>query len=57
MTQIIGLSLATLRASAASLGDVQVSIAAEVAHLEADKVNRALLAATAWASEVTDHWE
>jgi EAL and modified HD-GYP domain-containing signal transduction protein len=35
----------------------RISIAAESAHLEADKVNRALLAATAWASEVTDHWE
>lgn len=35
----------------------RISIAAESAGLEADKVNRALLAATAWASEVTDHWE
>ncbi|MDD2741665.1 MAG: HDOD domain-containing protein [Rhodocyclaceae bacterium] len=35
----------------------RISIAAESANLEPDKVNRALLAATAWASEVTDHWE
>jgi EAL and modified HD-GYP domain-containing signal transduction protein len=35
----------------------RISIAAKVANMEADKVNRALLAATAWASEVTDHWE
>jgi EAL and modified HD-GYP domain-containing signal transduction protein len=35
----------------------RMSIAAEVANLQPDKVNRALLAATAWASEVTDHWE
>ena len=35
----------------------RISIAAEAANLQADKVNRALLAATAWASEVTDHWE
>lgn len=34
-----------------------ISIAAAEASLQADKVNRALLAATAWASEVTDHWE
>jgi len=27
------------------------------AGLEPDAVNRALLAATAWASEVTEHWE
>jgi EAL and modified HD-GYP domain-containing signal transduction protein len=35
----------------------RISIAAEAANLQADNVNRALLAATAWASEVTDHWE
>lgn len=35
----------------------RISFAAEAANLQADKVNRALLAATAWASEVTDHWE
>jgi EAL and modified HD-GYP domain-containing signal transduction protein len=35
----------------------RISIAAEAANLQADNVNRTLLAATAWASEVTDHWE
>ena len=35
----------------------RISMMAEAANLQADKVNRALLAATAWASEVTDHWE
>ncbi|MER2539297.1 MAG: HDOD domain-containing protein [Azonexus sp.] len=35
----------------------RIAIAAEAANLQPDKVNRALLAATAWASEVTDHWE
>lgn len=35
----------------------RISIAAETANLQPDDVNRALLAATAWASEVTDHWE
>lgn len=30
---------------------------AQTAGLEPDDVNRALLAATAWASEVTEHWE
>ena len=35
----------------------RISIAAEAANLQPDNVNRALLAATAWASEVTDHWE
>lgn len=30
---------------------------AEAAGLDPDAVNRALLAATAWASEVTEHWE
>lgn len=35
----------------------RISLAAETANLQAANVNRALLAATAWASEVTDHWE
>lgn len=35
----------------------RIAIAAEAAGLVPDKVNHALLAATAWASEVTDHWE
>jgi len=35
----------------------RISIAAESAKLPPEQVNRALLAATAWASEVTDHWE
>jgi EAL and modified HD-GYP domain-containing signal transduction protein len=35
----------------------RISIAAETANLPPESVNRALLAATAWASEVTDHWE
>ena len=35
----------------------RIAIAAEAASLQPDTVNRALLAATAWASEVTDHWE
>ncbi len=35
----------------------RISSAAKIAGLAPDKVNHALLAATAWASEVTDHWE
>ena len=31
--------------------------AAVAAGIDAARVNRALLAATAWASEVTEHWE
>ena len=35
----------------------RISVAAEAAGLAPDKVNHALLTATAWASEVTDHWD
>lgn len=35
----------------------RIAIAAAASGLPAEQVNHALLAATAWASEVTDHWE
>lgn len=35
----------------------RMEITAQVAGAKPDAVNRALLAATAWASEVTEHWE
>ena len=35
----------------------RIEAAAATAGLPADTVNRALLAATAWASEMTEHWE
>lgn len=45
-------------AKASETFDLQrIAIAAAAASLQPDTVNRALLAATAWASEVTDHWE
>jgi EAL and modified HD-GYP domain-containing signal transduction protein len=34
-----------------------MEIAAQAANIDSDTLNRALLAATAWASEVTEHWE
>lgn len=36
---------------------VRLEAAAAQAGIDADRINRALLAATAWASEVTEHWE
>ena len=50
-------SLLTLAKASETFDLERISIAAESANLEPDKVNHALLAATAWASEVTDHWE
>jgi EAL and modified HD-GYP domain-containing signal transduction protein len=35
----------------------QMEISAQAANIDPDTLNRALLAATAWASEVTEHWE
>ena len=35
----------------------RMDLAARTAGIEPEAVNRALLAATAWASEVTEHWE
>ena len=45
-------------AEASDAFDLQrMELTAKAAGIEPETVNRALLAATAWASEVTEHWE
>ena len=50
-------TLLTLAKASESFDLERIAVAAEAASLQPETVNRALLAATAWASEVTDHWE
>lgn len=50
-------TLLTLAIASESFDIERIALAAQSAGLQPDSVNRALLAATAWASEVTDHWE
>jgi len=50
-------TLLALAEASDSFDLARIEQAARAAGLEPDVVNRALLAATAWASEVTEHWE
>lgn len=43
--------------AAEAIDQTNMHVAAHAAGVEPDMVNRALLAATAWASEVTEYWE
>lgn len=49
--------LLTLAKASESFDLERIATAAAAVTLQPETVNRALLAATAWASEVTDHWE
>ncbi len=50
-------ALLAVAEAAEAVDQTAMASAAEAAGVTAESVNRALLAATAWASEVTEYWE